>query len=182
MKYTGGRPFRNTPFSQHLLFATLPPFRNTFLTNLCFASGPLFATLHLIRKIFDPKIGKNGQKWRKHGSRNAKIDVQAKITLNRHFFETKPCFFDFVPKPTLLVNFSVYFDFLKFFKPKKTVGLKCRFCFRFSKMPFWDLDGFSVFCQKPTVSKLKFWIWKLQKVSVFDSNRNHLKYEIWMIH
>ena len=37
---------------------------------------PLFATLHLIRKIFDPKIGKNGQKWRKHGSWNAKIDVQ----------------------------------------------------------------------------------------------------------
>ena len=116
---------------------------------------------------------------------NEKVRVHvhhSKITLNRHFFETKPCFFDFVPKPTLLVNFSVYFDFLKFFKPKKTVGLNRRFCFRFSKMPFSDLDGFSVFCQKPTVSKLKFWIWKLQKVSVFDSNRNHLKYEIWMIH
>ena len=53
---------RGSPFSQHPLFATLPPFRNTFLTNLCFASGPLFATPHLIRKIFDPKIGKNGQK------------------------------------------------------------------------------------------------------------------------
>ena len=109
-------------------------------------------------------------------------NFETKITLNWHFFGTKPFFFYFVPKPTLFVNFSVYFDFLKFFKPKKTVGLNRRFCFRFSKMPFWDLDGFSVFCQKPTVSKLKFWIWKLQKVSVFDSNRNHLKYEIWMIH
>ena len=67
---------RRSPFSQHPLFATLPYFRTPFFTNLCFASEPLFATLHLIRKIFDPKIGKNGQKWRKHGSRNAKIDVQ----------------------------------------------------------------------------------------------------------
>ena len=29
------------------LFATLPPFRNTFLTNLCFASGVLFRNTSL---------------------------------------------------------------------------------------------------------------------------------------
>ena len=50
--------------------------------------------------------------WTVRGRRST--SVEAKITLNRHFFEPKPNFFDFVPKPTLLTDFSVYFDFLKF--------------------------------------------------------------------
>ena len=52
------------PFSQHPLFATLPPFRNTFSTNENFASGPLFATLQKLRSQFFKIVRKIGSRPR----------------------------------------------------------------------------------------------------------------------
>ena len=59
------------------LFAT-PPFRNTFLTNLCFASWPPFCNTSLDQKDFRPE---NRQKWTKIILQKLYILVQGATTL-----------------------------------------------------------------------------------------------------
>ena len=87
-------------------------------------------------------------------------NFETKITLNWHFFGTKPFFFYFVPKPTLFVNFSVYFDFLKF-----EVEM--------------SQNGSVGFSQKPRLFVVfKFKI-SLSKLSVFDKKpKIHLDFKM----
>ena len=83
LNYTGGRPFRNTPFSQH------------FFDEFVFCLGTPFRNTSLDQKDFRPA---NWQKWTKmtkNGSRNATIDAQDPFftLLLKQIFRYLPIYF-----------------------------------------------------------------------------------------